>query len=44
VVESGTLPVPAVVASAVEDALGVLVEAMPIRPAALRQFLTPASS
>jgi carbon-monoxide dehydrogenase large subunit len=34
--ESGTLPVPAVVASAVEDALGVRVERMPIMPAAVR--------
>jgi aerobic carbon-monoxide dehydrogenase large subunit len=35
--ESGTLPVPAVVASAVEDALGVRVESMPVMPAALRR-------
>ena len=34
---SGTLPVPAVVASAVEDALGVRVESMPVMPAALRR-------
>jgi CO/xanthine dehydrogenase Mo-binding subunit len=38
--ESGTLPVPAVVASAVEEALGVRVEEMPITSAALRQLLT----
>jgi aerobic carbon-monoxide dehydrogenase large subunit len=38
--ESGTLPVPAVVASAVEDALGVRVAEMPITSAALRQLLT----
>jgi hypothetical protein len=42
--ESGTLPVPAVVASAVEDAVGVRVEEMPITSAALRRLLAPASS
>ena len=42
--ESGTLPVPAVVASAVGDAVGVRVEEMPITSAALRRLLTPASS
>src|SRR5207247_2376278 len=42
--ESGTLPVSAVVASAVEDALGVRVAEMPITSAARRQLLTPASS
>jgi CO/xanthine dehydrogenase Mo-binding subunit len=36
--ESGTLPVPAVVASAVEDALRVRVEAMPINPEVLRRL------
>jgi len=40
--ESGTLPVPAVVASAVEDAMGVRVEAMPTTSMALRQLLTEA--
>ncbi|MBI3827497.1 MAG: xanthine dehydrogenase family protein [Candidatus Rokubacteria bacterium] len=42
--ESGTLPVPAVVASAVEDALlerGIRVESMPLTPAALRRLLRP---
>jgi len=42
--ESGTLPVPAVVASAVGDAVGMRVEEMPITSAALRRLLTPASS
>jgi len=37
--ESGTLPVPAVVASAVEDALGVRIEEMPLTPARLRRLL-----
>ena len=37
--ESGTLPVPAVVASAVEDALGVSLEQMPLTPALLRRLL-----
>jgi aerobic carbon-monoxide dehydrogenase large subunit len=40
--ESGTLPVPAVVASAVEDALGVRVEAMPLTPEALRRLTSGA--
>ncbi|HEX3179102.1 MAG TPA: xanthine dehydrogenase family protein molybdopterin-binding subunit [Methylomirabilota bacterium] len=35
--ESGTLPVPAVVASAVEDALGVRIDDMPIAAARLRE-------
>src|SRR5437867_4926037 len=35
--ESGTLPVPAVVASAVEDALGGRVEEMPLTPEILRR-------
>ena len=42
--ESGTLPVAAVVASAVEDALaprGIRVEQMPLTPAALRRLLRP---
>jgi aerobic carbon-monoxide dehydrogenase large subunit len=42
--ESGTLPVAAVVASAVEDALGgsrVRVDRMPLTPGALRQLLWP---
>jgi carbon-monoxide dehydrogenase large subunit len=41
--ESGALPVPAVVASAVEDALagrGIRVDRMPLTPAALRQAAT----
>ena len=42
--ESGTLPVPAVVASAVEDALGVQVLSMPITPAVLQQLVSPAAS
>ena len=43
--ESGTLPVPAVVASAVEDAVGVPVGEMPITAAALRESLAqPATS
>ena len=40
--ESGTLPVAAVIASAVEDALSeqrVRVDAMPLTPAALRRLL-----
>jgi aerobic carbon-monoxide dehydrogenase large subunit len=37
--ESGTLPVPAVVASAVEDALGVSIEEMPLKPSRLRRHL-----
>ena len=37
--ESGTLPVPAVVASAVEDALGVSIEEMPLTPSRLRRRL-----
>ena len=36
--ESGTLPVPAVIASAVEAALGVSVEEMPLTPGALRRL------
>jgi aerobic carbon-monoxide dehydrogenase large subunit len=40
--ESGTLPVPAVVASAVEDALGARVEAMPLTPEALRRLTSGA--
>jgi len=40
--ESGTLPVPAVVASAVEDALGVRVEEIPIKPAVLSRIWTAA--
>jgi CO/xanthine dehydrogenase Mo-binding subunit len=42
--ESGTLPVAAVVASAVEDALaerGIRVEQMPLTPPALRRLLRP---
>jgi CO/xanthine dehydrogenase Mo-binding subunit len=42
--ESGTLPVAAVVASAVEDALaerGIRIEQMPLTPAALRRLLRP---
>ena len=42
--ESGTLPVPAVVASAVEDALSVQggrVQEMPVTPAALRRLSAP---
>jgi CO/xanthine dehydrogenase Mo-binding subunit len=38
--ESGTLPVPAVVASAIEDALGAPVESMPITSAAVRKLLS----
>ena len=37
--ESGTLPVPAVVASAVEDALGVRIDEMPLTPARLQGVL-----
>ena len=37
--ESGTLPVPAVVASAVADALGVSIEEMPVTPSRLRRLL-----
>jgi aerobic carbon-monoxide dehydrogenase large subunit len=36
--ESGTLPVPAVIASAVEEALGVRVDEMPLTPGALRRL------
>jgi carbon-monoxide dehydrogenase large subunit len=36
--ESGTLPVAAVIASAVEDALGVRVEEMPLTPETLRRL------
>jgi len=37
--ESGTLPVAAVVASAVEDALGMRIDSMPITPTALRRLI-----
>src|SRR5438876_12354931 len=37
--ESGTLPVAAVIASAVEDALGVHVEEMPLTPGTLRRLV-----
>jgi carbon-monoxide dehydrogenase large subunit len=40
--ESGTLPVPAVVACAVEDALGARVEEMPLTPEALRRLTSGA--
>jgi carbon-monoxide dehydrogenase large subunit len=39
--ESGALPVPAVVAAAVDDALGVRVEEMPLTSAALRRLAYP---
>jgi aerobic carbon-monoxide dehydrogenase large subunit len=42
--ESGTLPVPAVVASAIENALGARVESMPLTGAALRRLVTSESS
>jgi CO/xanthine dehydrogenase Mo-binding subunit len=45
--ESGTLPVAAVIASAVEDALsdhGVCVDRMPLTPPALRRLASPRST
>jgi CO/xanthine dehydrogenase Mo-binding subunit len=42
--ESGTLPVAAVVAAAIEDALGARVEEMPLTAAALRRLISPGSS
>jgi carbon-monoxide dehydrogenase large subunit len=41
--ESGTLPMPAVVASAVEDALGGRLESMPVSAGVLRRLVTLAS-